>query len=98
MNYSLELRHEASKEFTDAYLWYEEQQVNLGELFRIAVDNKLNQIRNNPYHYKSSYKKYHEALTDTFPFLIVYTIKEKEKQILVFAIFHTSRNPKKKYR
>lgn len=30
---------------------------------------------------------------EKFPFLIHYTINEIEKTILIFAVFHTSRNP-----
>ncbi len=68
MNYSFELREEASKEFRDAFVWYGEQQDGLDALFKAAFNNKLTKICKNPYHYKSSYKKYHEALTDKFPF------------------------------
>ena len=98
MSYSYELRPDAAVEFTNSYVWYEEQQNNLGDKFIDAFYSKLNQICQNPYHYKSSYKKYHEALTDKFPFLIVYQIEEKAQKIVVIAIFHTSRNPKKKFR
>jgi toxin ParE1/3/4 len=98
MIYSYDLREEASAEFINAYVWYEGQREGLGDLFEIAVYNKLDKICRNPLHYKVTYKKYHEALVEKFPFLIVYTIDEKAKEILVFAIFHTSRNPKKKFR
>jgi plasmid stabilization system protein ParE len=98
MNYSFELRQEATKEFSDAFVWYEEQQAGLGKLFETKVLDKLNQICNNPFHYKVLYKKYHQALIETFPFLIIYTVSETDRLIIVMAIFHTSRNPKKKLR
>jgi len=98
MNYSYLLRRQASKEFTDAFVWYESEQEGLGELFLDAVRRKLEKICNNPYHYKNSYSAFHEALTEKFPFLIVYFIDEKSKIIVVTAIFHTSRNPKGKFR
>ncbi len=98
MSYTYELRQEAAIEFTDSYIWYEEEQDGLGDKFIAAFYSKLNQICENPYHYKTSYKNYHETLTDKFPFLIVYNIDEGEKKIIVMAIFHTSRNPKKKFR
>ena len=98
MAYSFEIRQEAVKEFTDVFVWYEEQQTGLGESFKIKVYNKLNQVCNNPLHYRSHYRNFHESLTDTFPFIIVYTIDEKKGMITVIAIFHTSRNPKKKFR
>jgi plasmid stabilization system protein ParE len=98
MAYSFTLREEAVKDFTDAYVWHEEQQDGLGGQFRIEFQKKLELICNNPFHYKKPYKRFHEALTDRFPFLIVYTVEEKINQIVVIAIFHTSRNPKNKFR
>ena len=98
MAYSFEIRQEAIKEFTHAYLWYEEQQTGLGNLFKTKLYDKLYQICRNPFHYKVSYKKFHEALTDTFPFLIIYYIEEKKEKIIILAVFHTSRKPKNKFK
>jgi plasmid stabilization system protein ParE len=98
MSYSYILKHEATIEFVEAFVWYEEQQEGLGELFNVTIESKLRKICNNPLHYKISHKKFHEALVDRFPFLIVYFVDEKNKIIVVTAIFHTSRNPKKKFK
>ncbi len=97
MPYSIKLRDKASQEIIEAFLWYEEQQEGLGEKFKAKIQDKFSKICQNPFHYKNSYKKYREALTDTFPFLIVYCIDEKESEIIVVALFHTSRNPKNKF-
>ncbi|HEY8928249.1 MAG TPA: type II toxin-antitoxin system RelE/ParE family toxin [Mucilaginibacter sp.] len=98
MTYTFILKDEAVIDFSDAYAWYEEQKEGLGGEFRAEVFRKLQLICNNPLHYKKSYKNFHEALTDRFPFLIVYTIDVTSSKIIVMAIFHTSRNPKKKFR
>jgi plasmid stabilization system protein ParE len=98
MAYSFILKEEAIKELIQAILWYEEQQEGLGKSFRNKFYNKLQRVCNNPLHYKASSKKYHEALVNTFPFQIVYAIDEIEDLIIVIAVFHTSRNPKKKFR
>ncbi|MDN3580225.1 type II toxin-antitoxin system RelE/ParE family toxin [Mucilaginibacter flavus] len=98
MSYDLKIRQEASKEFSNAFAWYEEQQQGLGATFANAIQRKLNQITRYPYHYKADYNQYHQAVIEKFPFLIVYTIDEKLKQINVMAIFHTSRNPDRKFR
>ncbi len=98
MPYSLILRDKASEEIVDAFLWYEEQQPGLGEKFKAKIQHKLFKICQTPLHYKNSYKKYREALTDVFPFLIVYYIDETQNSVVVIAIFHTSRNPKNKFR
>ena len=98
MAYSFIIKEEAMKELTEAVLWYEEQQEGLGKSFRTNFHDKLKRVCNNPLYYKASYKKYHEALIDTFPFQIVYAINEAKNLIIVIAIFHTSRNPKRKFR
>jgi plasmid stabilization system protein ParE len=97
-SYKLLLRDHATLELKEAYSWYEEQQQGLGEEFIKSIGEKLDKITNNPQHYKKTYKNYREALADRFPFLIVYIANETAKEILVVAIFHTSRNPKVKYR
>jgi len=98
MAYPFIINEEAIKELTEAFLWYEEQQSGLGKEFRTEVHNKLDKVCHNPLHYKISYKNFHEALIERFPFLIVYFIDEKNKLIIVTAIFHTSRNPRNKYK
>ncbi|MEZ2337125.1 type II toxin-antitoxin system RelE/ParE family toxin [Mucilaginibacter sp. RCC_168] len=98
MSYDLKIRQEASQEFANAFVWYEEQQQDLGAIFETSVKRKLNQICKNPYHYKAEYNQFHQALTEKSPFLIVYTIDENLKQVLIIAIFHISRNPNKKFR
>lgn len=98
MTYSFIIKDEAIKELSEAIVWYENQQEGLGISFREKFHIKLNQVCANPFHYKNTYKEYHEALTDTFPFQIVYAISEKEHLIVIVAVFHTSRNPKRKFR
>lgn len=56
MSYSYELGSHAGKEFSDSYIWYEEQQDGLGERFIEAVYDKIDQICKNPYHYKTCIK------------------------------------------
>jgi plasmid stabilization system protein ParE len=68
----------------------------LGDRFEEDVFSKISLIAANPLHYPSK-KKAREAVTDNFPFLIVYRINEKQKLIMIISIFHTSRHPKKKY-
>lgn len=98
MFYSLIFKDEALKEFAEAFAWYEEQQNGLGLSFRKKTYQKLENICNNPLHYKRSYNQFHEAIVDKFPFVIVYLIDERLQSITVFAVFHTSRNPKKKFK
>jgi len=98
MAYSFIINDEAIKELTEAFLWYEKQQSGLGKEFRTEVYIKLDKVCNNPFDYKIPNKKFHEALVERFPFLIVYFVDEKNNLIIVTAIFHTGRNPKYKFK
>ena len=88
----------ADKEFNDAYQWYEQRLEGLGERFSEAIEHRLDQIVNDPLLFPETKNSYRAAKAETFPYLIVYKIDHKKKAILISAIYHTSRNPKKKYR
>jgi hypothetical protein len=50
MAYSFIINDEGIKELTEAFLWYEEQQPELGKEFRTEVNIKLEKVCNNPFH------------------------------------------------
>jgi len=96
--YGLILSDRASEEFEKDYEWYEGEHEGLGERFAEAIQSKIEKILENPYHYKVTRKKQHEAVVEIFPYVILYVVNERAKEILIAAIFHTSRDPKKKFR
>jgi plasmid stabilization system protein ParE len=97
MNYKVDLSLKARNELFEAWKWYEEQRLGLGEQFEQEFFKKADLIQNNPLHYKAR-GKYREAQTDIFPFLIVFRFDRKTGIIIIVSIFHTSRHPKKKYK
>jgi len=50
----------------------------------------------NPETYKLEFDVYRQAVVKKFPFVIIYT--KIDSKILISAIFHTSKNPNKKFR
>ncbi len=48
MIYELILKEEADREITDGYLWYEQQQSGLGELFLEEVEKYLKDHKKEP--------------------------------------------------
>lgn len=98
MTYHVVLHPEAEKEYLSSYFWYEERSPGLGERFAKTIDATIQYIANYPLHYPEKKKSYREALTNTFPFLIIYKTYPEKKEIFVASIFHTKRKPKKKYR
>jgi len=79
----------------DAYQWYEEQLEGLGESFLFDLEQANKKITTNPTFYSFQDDRYRRILLKKFPYIVIYEILDKE--IVVYAIFHTSRNPNKRF-
>jgi hypothetical protein len=99
MNYSVRFHSLTEIDYKEAYDWYESKSKGLGERFMQAIRNKLDNILLYPEAYGSKdNKQFREAQVDFFPFLIVYMINKKKKEIYIASIHHTKKDPRKKYR
>lgn len=99
MPFSLRLNEQAHEEFIQAYEWYEEKRAGLGIQFLTSVEKRLQQISENPGYFgirKSA--RYREAKIEHFPYMIVYEFFKQKGIVHIAAIYHSSRNPKRKYR
>lgn len=91
--YCLEIKQEAVAEIEDSYYYYEEQQEGLGELFQKFLDKTFKSIIKTPLGFNEISENRRQAVVKKFPFVIIYEVFENT--IIVYAIFHTSRNPNK---
>lgn len=98
MSYRIIFHPEADKEYRESFLWYETNEKNLGYKFEIAVEEKINVIANYPERFPKRKGNYREALINHFPYINVYRVNKRLKQIYISSLFHTSRNPIKKFR
>lgn len=98
MKYALVFHPASQMEYTEAFIWYEKQQAGLGLQFEEALEERLLQIAQHPEHYSAVKKPYREASINKFPFVIVYKISKQTRSVFISSIFHTSRNPRLKYR
>ena len=87
----------AQKEVAVSWEWYEERSIGLGDRFLAEIVARIREIENNPDRFPTRHKYYKEAPISTFPFLIIYRINTRKKSVRIVSVFHTSRNPKKKY-
>lgn len=87
----------AQKEMAKSWSWYEERQKGLGDRFAKEVMKIIFAIEENPERHHVRFKTYREAMIDIFPFVVIYRIPTTSNIIRIVAVFHTSRNPKKKY-
>ena len=92
--YTLLLKEEAIADIQKAYEYYQDYNDGLGERFLHTLDEYFERIKKDPQHYQIKRKPYREAYIKKFPYLIIYEIEIDT--IIVYAIFNTSRNPKRK--
>lgn len=92
MDYQLLLSDESRLDILDAFSWYEIQREGLGKDFELCLEAGLNSLQRNPLSYQKRFREVHVYFITRFPYGIHYTVEGDE--IKVFAVFHTSRNPK----
>ena len=92
MNHILEFQPAARIEFDEAADWYEDHKPGLRREFTYAVDSALDSILKNPLAFPIVHgSRIRRALVHHFPFAIIYEVSDDV--IVVYAVFHTSRNP-----
>lgn len=96
MSYTYLLHPLVKQDYHDAYRWYEDKQKGLGERFIQAVRGKIEEIAMQPEVYGSrDNKKFREAKVDIFPYLIVYKINKRKKEIYISSVHHIRKHPRK---
>ncbi len=88
----------AQNEFEDSSEWYEGQSPGLGDYFADVIYRSLNAISKSPEAYHNRKGNSREFVVKKFPYIIVYRFLKKENAVYILHIFHTSRNPKFKYK
>lgn len=85
----------AEKEIEESIEFYESRRKGLGKQFLTYLRSYLKVLKTNPELF--AIKKgpsYREMTLVKFPFVIIYEIIETE--IIIYSVFHTSRNPERK--
>ncbi len=80
----------------EAYDWYEEQQEGLGDQFLKALDGSFGRAEKSPFAYAIIRKSFRQVLLTTFPYAVVFEVLKND--VVVYAVFHTSRNPRMKFK
>jgi|SRR5262245_27004840 len=84
---------EAEQDLAEAYSWYEERRVGLGEEFLSAVDACIQKVCRLPEMYAVVHEGYRRGLVRRFPYAVFY--EYIESKVTVYCVFHTSRDPEK---
>jgi plasmid stabilization system protein ParE len=84
---------EAEQDLAEAYAWYEQQRVGLGEEFMAVVGECIRIVSTAPEAFERVRLDYRRALVQRFPYAVFYEFAHDT--VGVYAVFHTARNPKK---
>ena len=99
MAYPYRSQELAHKEYIEAYGWYEQRQKGLGDRFMDSVEKRLQQISEHPEYYgRKQNSNFREVKVANFPYIIVYEFFKQNRLIHIAAIYHSKRNPGRKYR
>jgi plasmid stabilization system protein ParE len=91
MSLPVRLLPEAKAEFDAAADWYEQQRPGLGVDFVARVRDVLDRVAANPRLHAVVYQDVRKAVVSRFPYVVLY--REEPGEVLVVAVFHTSRDP-----
>ena len=90
MSFVLEFRPDARIELDDAADWYEGQRTGLRSDFVLAVDN--DRIKRSPQSFPVVEGTFiRKAIVNRFPYSVFFSFSDEV--VLVYAVFHHSRNP-----
>ena len=93
MSYQLRIRSAAEADIQEAYEYYEECRHGLGLDFILCLEASLDKIIKTPNHYPVIHRNIHRILVKRFPFGIFFIVKENT--IVVLAVMHGSRSPRR---
>ncbi len=89
----VEIRPEAEADLAEAFAWYEERRPGLGDRFLLSVEAALSAIQRYPESSPVVHAQVRRALLRRFPYGVFYTVKESA--IVVLAVFHCAREPRR---
>ena len=92
--YKLVIDTDALQDIQAATDWYNEQLEGLGARFQKQVKLQINKLSNSPHNYSIRYAAVRCMIIKKFPFLIHFIVDESAMVVEIFAVIHTSRNPK----
>jgi plasmid stabilization system protein ParE len=84
---------EAKLDIAEAYSWYEDRRLGLGEEFLTSVDACIQVIRRSPEIHRLIHESYRRGLLRRFPYAVFY--EYANDTVTVYGVFHASRDPEK---
>ena len=92
MSFTIKIEPEALEDIQESIDWYNEQQPGLGHEFHSDVKATFKKIKSNPY-FQVRYDNVRCIPMKKYPFMVHFTVDDKNKTVVVRAIFNSSRDP-----
>ncbi len=90
MSFTVSLQPKALEQIEDAYNWYEDQKIGLGDDFFKAIESAIKKIEQTPRFYYNESTVYRRAVIKRFSYKLIYEI-ENDK-VFIVALKHFSRD------
>lgn len=90
MTYKLIIKSPFYESLDEAYNWYEDASVGLGERLLGEIDICFEKLAINPMYYSIYKNEYRRFSLEKFPYQVIYEVFDNT--IVIYALFHTSQN------
>ena len=94
MQYQIKILPEALDDIQLATDWYNDQAAGLGRRFQKQVISQINRLKNSGERYVIRYDDVRCMVIKKFPFMVHFVVDVNTETLTVYAVLHTSRNPK----
>ena len=88
---SLIILPEVESDIGEAYWWYEEKDMGLGDEFLRCLDEALSRISSHPEHFPVRFDDVRRILVRRFPYAVYFY--NDEFYVYITYVFHTAQNP-----
>jgi toxin ParE1/3/4 len=92
MAFEISILADAVEDIDNAFIWYEQQLIGLGNDFFNCIDDSINYISINPYSNAVVKKNIRRHLINKFPYGIYYKINLKLSLVQIIAVIHFKRS------
>lgn len=97
MSYSHRFTVQTLKQQDEIITWYARQSAKAAEQFVEGLYEIVDKICADPYLYRNAYKAFREFYWKRFRYHIISFMNEKDKEGVIFSLYHASRNPGNKF-
>ena len=92
--YHVFIKEEARLHIADSYTFYASESYTLAERFLDCLYDVYSYLERSPEMFKTVEKGFLQAPVKVFPYVVIFKIYDF--QVVIFSVFHTSQNPKKR--